>query len=76
MKDREMKQDHNADESVQQRLRKAKKTGIAKEFLLFFIRHKSYWIVPIVVFVLLLTALVAIVAVTGGAAAPFIYTLF
>jgi hypothetical protein len=61
---------------IQEKLLKAKRTGIVKEFLLYFAHHKSYWIVPIVIFVLLLIALVAIIAITGGAAAPLIYTLF
>ncbi len=44
-----------------------------KEFLLFLKENKKWWLVPI----LLVLALMGIlVAISGSAAAPFIYPLF
>lgn len=51
-------------------------TGIVREFIDFLMTNKAYWIAPIVLVMILLIGLVAISYMTGGAAAPFIYTLF
>jgi len=51
----------------------AKRTGLVKEYFLFLKEHKSYWIAPIILVLLLMAALI-ILGSTG--AAPFIYTLF
>ena len=54
----------------------AKRRGIFSEFWLFVREHKAYWMTPIIIAVLLLAGLIILGAVGGGAAAPFIYTLF
>jgi hypothetical protein len=54
----------------------AKRKGIVSEFLLFIRENKAYWMTPIIVAVLLLAGIVVAGALGGGAAAPFIYTLF
>ena len=51
----------------------AKRTSIWKEFLLFMMANKVYWMAPIVIVLLLLAVLLLF---GGSAAAPFIYTLF
>ncbi len=50
------------------------KLSILKEFWEFLKESKKWWLVPIVVFLLLLG--VVLVAAKGSALAPFIYTLF
>ncbi|MCF7838966.1 MAG: DUF5989 family protein [Candidatus Marinimicrobia bacterium] len=45
---------------------------LLKEFGEFAWQNKAWWIVPIVLVLLLLTAFI----VAGSSAAPFIYTLF
>ena len=45
---------------------------LLKEFGQFAWHNKAWWIVPIVLVLLILALLI----VTGGATAPFIYTLF
>ncbi|MFM9956799.1 MAG: DUF5989 family protein [Phycisphaerales bacterium] len=47
--------------------------GIAREFLDFLRHNKKWWLLPLVLVLLLVG--VALFA-GGGAAAPFIYTLF
>ena len=54
----------------------ARRNNILSEFLMFIRENKAYWITPIVIAVLLLAGLIVLGAVGGGAAAPFIYTLF
>ncbi len=54
----------------------AKRTGIVSEFYAFIRENKAYWLVPINICVLMLAGLIVLGAVGGGAAAPFIYTLF
>ena len=54
----------------------AKRMGIVEEFMLFLKENKAYWLAPIIVVALLLICLIALTAFSGGAAAPFIYTLF
>ena len=50
------------------------KLSIVSEFWNFLKVRKKWWLVPIIVFLLLLGAL--IVLTEGSAIAPFIYTLF
>jgi len=50
------------------------KLSILKEFWSFMIERKKWWLIPIVVFMLLLGILV--IASENSAVAPFIYTLF
>ena len=47
--------------------------GFFREFWLFLVQNRKWWLTPILVTLLLLGALVV---VGGTAAAPFIYTLF
>ena len=54
----------------------AKRRGIVSELWRFIREHKAYWMTPIIIAVLLLAGLIILGAVGGGAAAPFIYTLF
>ena len=49
------------------------KSGLLREFVLFLMHNKKYWMTPIIL-VLLLFGLLIILG--GSAAAPFIYTLF
>jgi hypothetical protein len=50
------------------------KFAIIKEFLEFLRERKKWWLVPIILFLLLLVAL--LVFAKGSALAPFIYSLF
>jgi len=50
------------------------KFAILKEFWNFLKVRKKWWLVPIVVFLLMLG--VVLVAAKGSALAPFIYSLF
>lgn len=54
----------------------ARRNSILTEFYSFIRENKAYWLTPIIVAVLLLAGLIVLGAVGGGAAAPFIYTLF
>ena len=54
----------------------ARRANIVSEFIAFMREHKAYWVAPIVVVTLLLAGLIVLGAMGGGAAAPFIYTLF
>ena len=54
----------------------AKRMGILEEFWLFLKENKAYWLAPVIIVALLLIGLVIAASVTGGAGAPFIYTLF
>lgn len=47
--------------------------GIVTEFWFFLSQTKKWWLLPIVV---ILLAFGVLVALSGTAAAPFIYTLF
>ncbi len=49
------------------------RTGIATEFWDFLKENKKWWLAPIIISILGLSALVML---GGTAAAPFIYTLF
>lgn len=54
----------------------ARRSNIVSEFIAFMREHKTYWLAPILVVTLLLAGLIVLGAMGGGAAAPFIYTLF
>lgn len=54
----------------------SERTSIFTEFFLFLKENKAYWIAPIVIVALALLGLIAFVALSGGAAAPFVYTFF
>jgi len=54
----------------------ARRTGVVREFMLFLKANKAYWLAPIIIIALVLAGIVILGAVGGGAAAPFIYTLF
>ena len=52
---------------------RAARTGLVTEFWDFLLDNKKWWLAPIVIVTL---ALGALIVLGGGAAAPFIYTLF
>jgi hypothetical protein len=54
--------------------KKTTKMSILAEFWMFLRVRKKYWLLPIVIFLVLLGAL--IVLTEGSAIAPFIYALF
>ena len=54
----------------------SKRRSVVSELFLFVKENKAYWMTPIILAVLLLAGLIILGAVGGGAAAPFIYTLF
>jgi hypothetical protein len=54
----------------------AKRRGIVSELWLFIRENKAWWMTPIIIAVLLLTGLIILGAVGGGAAAPIIYNQF
>ncbi len=54
----------------------SKRKGIVSEFYSFVRQNKAYWMTPIIIAVLLLAGIIVLGALGGGAAAPFIYTLF
>ncbi len=51
----------------------ARRTSLAREFWLFMVSHKAYWLAPILI---VLALLIFLVIAGGTGAAPFIYTLF
>lgn len=62
----------NKDDFADQ-VRSGKNSSLAREFFDLICRHKKWWLAPILVMVLLLSALMFL---GGSGAAPFIYTLF
>ena len=50
-----------------------KQSGVIGEFWNFLSESKKWWLLPIIV---VLLAFGVLVLLSGGAAAPFIYTLF
>jgi hypothetical protein len=67
------KADLPAAQSEFQREAASREIGLVREFWDFLRFNKKWWLTPIVVLLLLLTALAF---VAGSSAAPFIYTLF
>ena len=53
--------------------RERARTGIVREFYEFLKHNKKWWLLPILVVLFLFGILIAL---SGTAAAPFIYTLF
>jgi len=53
-----------------------RRNSLIGEFYAFVREHKAYWLAPIIVAILLLAGIIVLGALGGGAAAPFIYTLF
>ena len=51
-----------------------RRSGIARELLVFLARNKRWWIMPMVIVLLLLGVL--LVLAQSSAIAPFIYSLF
>jgi hypothetical protein len=62
------------EENKKRSKKKSSKVSILREFWMFLRVRKKYWLLPIVIFLVLLGAL--IVLTEGSAIAPFIYTLF
>lgn len=56
-----------------EKMSEEKQVGLLRELFEFLLENKEWWLWPIVLVLLLFGALVAI---SGTAAAPFIYTLF
>lgn len=50
------------------------RVAVVRELWELVTRHKRYWMIPVLVFLLLLGALVVLTA--NSALAPFIYTVF
>jgi hypothetical protein len=65
--------EENKSKSEFEREAEAPQQGLLAEFVHFLLTNKKWWLTPIIV-VLLLVAL--LIALSGSAAAPFIYTLF
>lgn len=65
--------DQNENDFAKQARDDSKRESVAAEMLTFLRENRKWWLAPILVSVLLLGALVML---GGGAAAPFIYTLF
>jgi hypothetical protein len=54
----------------------SRRRGIGSEFYLVIRENKVYWLTPVIVAILLLAGIIVAGAIGGGAAAPFIYSLF
>lgn len=57
----------------EQAAKEQRKTGVFAEFWYFLSQTKKWWLLPIVI---VLVAFGLLMALSGTAAAPFIYTLF
>jgi len=64
--------DDRRDREFEQAAR-AGRTGLVGEFVAFLRHNKKWWLLPIVIAILLVSALVIL---GGTGVAPFIYTLF
>jgi len=53
-----------------------KRKTLVLEFYLFVRQNKVYWLLPIILALGLLVGIVVLAGLGGGAAAPFIYSLF
>jgi hypothetical protein len=62
------------EENKKRSKKKSSKVSILREFWMFLRVRKKFWLLPIVIFLVLLGAL--IVLTEGSAIAPFIYALF
>jgi hypothetical protein len=51
----------------------AKRQSLVREFCAFLMQNKKWWLLPLVLVLLTLTALVFL---SGTSVAPFVYTLF
>ena len=60
-------------EKFEQAAKSQANRSVVSEFWLFLNQTKKWWLVPIVV---ILAAFAVLMALSGTAAAPFIYTLF
>lgn len=54
----------------------AKRKNVSKQLIIMIWSKKAYWLIPVVALVLVLILLATLVSFSGGAAAPFIYTIF
>lgn len=54
----------------------SKRKNIISEFYLFIRQNKVYWLTPLIIAIVLVAGIIILGALGGGAAAPFIYTLF
>ncbi len=68
-----MSKDQDQNDFASQARGEAKRDSLASEMLQFLRENRKWWLGPILASVLVLGALVLL---GGGAAAPFIYTLF
>ncbi len=66
-------QDPRLPEGEFERASQEEQLSLVREFLLFVVENKKWWMIPILL-VLLLVGLLVVLGSTG--AAPFIYTLF
>lgn len=51
----------------------AQRQSVIREFFLFMMSNKKWWLLPMV---LVLLALAGLIFLSGTAVAPFVYTLF
>ena len=51
----------------------AKRRGVISEFFLFMRQHKSYWLLPLIITILLLAAIAVLVAIGGGSISWLMY---
>jgi hypothetical protein len=66
--------DKNQDEIIDfERLGKESHPSLVREFVVFLLENKKWWLLPIVIMVGLVSVLVGL---SSTGAAPFIYTLF
>jgi len=54
----------------------AKRRGIIGEFALFMKEHKSYWLLPLIVTILLLVVITVLAGLGGGALSWVMYTVW
>ena len=68
-----MSQPNSSQDEFSRQAAQRKRSGIVREFFDFLKENRKWWLAPIILAVLGLGVLVLL---GGGAAAPFIYTLF
>ena len=65
------------EETALDELESGGENSLFKEFWIFLMENKVWWITPTVLILLLVISFIIITAITGGGPmAPFIYTLF